>query len=150
MAVPALVGLLTLSIEPTTAARLRCAVGPADLVRAWPRRDGSLAFELRDAAGAVLAGQWRPDGDELRRVARQTGAGGPGGSAVVSEGDHALLLQARCDRRLPGLGVALNHPGAVLVGHRAEQRAVVRAGAMHIKVTRPQRAALAASAARQA
>lgn len=150
VAVAALAGLLGLPIEPATAARLGCAAGPAHLARAWPRRDGSLAFELRDAAGAVLAGQWRADGDELCRVARQTAAGGPGGSAVVSEGGQALLLQACCDRRLPGLAVALDHPGAVLVGHRAEQRAVVRAGAMHIKVIRPPRAASAAAAARQA
>ncbi|HEV2820224.1 MAG TPA: phosphotransferase [Solirubrobacteraceae bacterium] len=147
---PALAGLLTLPIAPATAARLQCAAGPAHLARAWPRRDGSLAFELRDAGGAVIAGQWRPDRDELRRIARRTGGGGPGGTAVVREGGQVLQLQARCDRRLPGLGVALDHPGAVLVGHRAEQRAVVRVGAMHIKVTRPQRAAPAASAARQA
>ncbi|MEJ7782125.1 MAG: hypothetical protein WKF99_06115, partial [Solirubrobacteraceae bacterium] len=165
MAVAALAGLLSLTIDPDPAARLGCAAGPARLARAWPRRDGSLAVELRDAAGAVVAGQWRPDRDDLRRVARQTAAAGPGGSAVVTApGDRRFVLQARADRRLPGLGAALDRPGAVLdrpgavldrpgavlVGHRAEQRAVVRAGVSHLKVTRPQRAAAATVAAQRA
>jgi len=151
VAVATLAGLLELPIEQVTAGLLGCAAGPARLARAWPRRDGSLAVELRDAAGAVVAGQWRPDRDDLRRVARQTAAAGPGGSAVVTApGDRRFVLQARADRRLPGLGAALDRPGAVLVGHRAEQRAVVRAGASHIKVTRPQRAAAATVAAQRA
>lgn len=151
VAVPALAGLLALLIEPATAGRLGCAAGPARLARAWPRRDGSVAVELRDARGAVVAGQWRADRDDLRRIARQTTTAGPGGCAVVTAAeDHRFLLQVRADRRLPGLAVALADSAAVLVGHRAEQRAVVRAGASHTKVMLPQRAVAAAVAARRA
>jgi hypothetical protein len=148
VAVPTLAGLVELAIEPATAALLGCAAGPARLARAWPRRDGSLAVELRDAHGAVLAGQWRADPDDVRGIARQTTAAGPGGCAVVATaGGRWFVLQVRADRRLAGLGAALQRPGAALVGHRAEQRAVVRVHGAHVKVTRPQRTAAAGRAA---
>lgn len=151
VAVPTLAALLELAIEPATAALLGCAAGSARLARAWPRRDGSLAVELRDAHDAVLAGQWRADPDDMQRITRQTTAAGPGGCAVVTTaGDRRFMLQARADRRLPGLGAALQRPGAALVGHRAEQRAVVRAHGAHVKLTRPQRTAAAAVAAQHA
>jgi len=151
VAVPTLAGLVELAIEPAMAAQLGCVAGPARLARAWPRRDGSLAVELRDAQGAVVAGQWRADRDDLRRIARQTTAAGPGGCAVVTTaGDRRFMLQVRADRRLPGLATALGQPGAALIGHRAEQRAVVRAHGAHVKVTQPRRAAAVAVAAQHA
>ncbi|WP_432519790.1 hypothetical protein [Kineococcus sp. SYSU DK006] len=95
--------------------------------RAWPggrpgEQDRPLVLEGRDADGHVVAATARP---HLR-------------SGVLT-GAHVQVL--REDHRLPALGTA-RAEGAVLVGHRAGKRAVLRSGAAgapqsFLKVARP-------------
>ena len=60
---------------------------------------------------------------------------------VSTDAGRVLLQPDGADRRLPGLPVVLQRPGARLVSHRPERRAVVRFGAdddtRFVKVLRP-------------
>ena len=127
-------------------------VGPLRLRRAWPREGGHLLLEYRDTRGRRVAGQHLADPEHLRRVARATGSGHPERVATV---EHlGVLLQAHgADRRLGVLAGLLDDPGAELVVHRPERRAVVHLNDSWVKVVRSGRvdrlvvatAALAAS-----
>lgn len=151
VAVPALAPLTELDLDEEAAGRLGCAPGPLCLTRAWPREAGLIAVELRDAAGDVVGGQCHAQQRALRRAARATAATGRGACTVVEARGTAVLLQTGgADRRLPGLGAALGRPGAVLVAHRAEQRAVVRVGGpvpAFVKAVRPRAVPRVAGAA---
>ncbi|MGH3317217.1 MAG: phosphotransferase, partial [Nocardioidaceae bacterium] len=107
-----------------------------------------LRLELVDGRGRVVAGQWygEPDaGARLDRVARRTARTAPDPGLVAVDRERGVLLQAGgADRRLPGLREVVARPGAELVTHRAEQRAVVRlsagvGAAGYVKVVRPGR-----------
>jgi phosphotransferase family enzyme len=95
------------------------------LQRVWPTRDQRLALEYRHAAGGVVAAQWAPRADLLDWLAERT----PGGHVVGDGAARVLLHPAGVDRRLPALARLLAEPGARLVTHRAEQRAVVQTAA---------------------
>ncbi|WNV76032.1 phosphotransferase [Geodermatophilus sp. DSM 44513] len=112
------------------------------LLVAWPRGTDHLLVEVGTDAGAV-AGQWWAD----RGRARAVGAGTPG-----SRRHGRLLLQpGGADRRLPGLRQLLTAPGATLVAHRPERRAVLRCGdGSYVKVVRPDRLPAVLAAARAA
>jgi len=92
------------------------------LQRVWPLRDRRLALEYRDARGGVVAAQWAARAARLDWLAERT----PGGLVVGENGARVLLQPGGADRRLPALAELLAEPGARLVTHRAEQRAVVR------------------------
>lgn len=100
--------------------------------RSWPRSPEHLLLDL-DRDGQPLAGQWFADPGRAARTAARTG----GGAIAVG----GLVLQAGgADRRLPSLAELAAAPGARLVVHRAERRAVVRcADATWTKLVRPER-----------
>lgn len=91
-----------------------------------------------------MAGQWFADQDRAHAVAARTGA--------PAMADRGVVLQpGGADRRLPVLAALLREPGAVLVAHRPERRAVVRRpDGAYSKVVRPERVAVAVRAARAA
>lgn len=162
-------GLLRLvrrvELPDSLADRLRLRSSTLTLRRAWPRDGLRLSLELADADERCVAGQWfgcddgSPDVVRLERIARQTaaaaqgsvdpGAAGTGGSpaaTVVALPERGVLLQTGgADRRLRTLAALRARPGASLVVHRPERRAVVRLGGdqggpeRYVKVVRPGR-----------
>lgn len=114
------------------------------LSRAWPRSADHLLLDLVAPSGASVAGQWFADTEQAARVAARTGAPASCTGGVV-------LQPGGADRRLPALAGLLGEPGARLVAHRPERRAVVRrADGAYAKVVRPERTAQVARAARAA
>ena len=94
-------------------------LGTLEVHRAWPREPGHVLLELK-GDDVVLAAQWWQRSSDLEAVAaryRRTPARIAGGVLVHHEG---------ADRKLVRLQADLAEPGARLVGHRAERRAVVR------------------------
>lgn len=123
---------------------------PLHLRRAWPRTADHLLLEYVVGDDMLVPGQWFRDG---RRAQRTCGspAFGPYGrdTAVVTLDEHdttygqvTLHLRGN-DRKLPGLAPLLAQPGARLLVHRPERRAVVRletsAGLRFAKVVPPER-----------
>lgn len=126
----------------TTLDRLDTTGGPLLLRRAWPRTPEHLVLEYAGPAGALVAAQWLADPERRRRIAAAT----PGAVEIPSAG--VLLQPGGADRRLTGLSAVLRQPGAVLVSHRAERRAVVRrADGAFVKVVPPGRTTAIAAAA---
>jgi aminoglycoside phosphotransferase (APT) family kinase protein len=141
-------GLQVLEVPASLAATGAVAPGHLELRRAWPRTFQRLRLELVDGRGRVVAGQWygEPDaGARLDRVARRTARTAPDPDLVAVDRARGVLLQAGgADRRLPGLRTAVARPGAEVLTHRAEQRAVVRlpagaGSAGYVEVVRPGR-----------
>lgn len=105
-----------------------------ELRRAWPRDRGHLLLEYLDPdlggieqSATTVAGQWFADGDRLRAVASQTASAAPRPGLVATLDDVGVVLQrGGADRRLRALGGLLGGPGARLMVHRPERRAVVR------------------------
>lgn len=111
-------------------------LGGEELVlrRAWPRGEDRLLLEYA-AGGATVAGQWHADRCRGAAVARAT----PG--AVWLAGAGVVLQEGGADRKLPAVARLAAEPGAVLVVHRPERRAVVRRpGASYAKVVQSHRA----------
>lgn len=105
------------------------------LQRAWPRGDDRLLLEYANGAGSTVAGQWHADRGRGEAIARAT----PGATWIADAG--VVLQRDGADRRLPALARLLGEPGATLVVHRPERRAVVRRpGPTYVKVVRPERA----------
>jgi len=135
---PALAELARLWLPGGERASLGLPARALQLRRAWPRAQSELVLEY--AAGeTVVAAQWLADGAKREEIARTTGC-----PVVSAAGGAKVLLHARgADRRLPGLAPLLARPGATLVSHRAERRAVVRlddgSGLRYAKVVRPER-----------
>lgn len=120
--------------------------GRRDLVlrRAWPRDADHLLLDLVPSHGPAVAGQWFADPVRAAAVAASTGA------PALADG-HVVLQPRGADRRLTTLADLLRRPGAQLVAHRPERRAVVRRGdGSYTKVLRAGRAADVARAARAA
>jgi len=102
------------------------------LRRAWPRGDDRLALEYREPDGTAVAAQWFADEARGRRVARST----PGSRWI----DGVVVQPSGADRRLPALTGLVAEPGACLLVHRPERRAVVRRSCgVFTKVVRPDR-----------
>ena len=136
-------------LDPELAATLQLA-GPLTLKRAWPRQTEHAALEYVDGRGRLAPGQWFAEPAACRAAARaiRREAGAQGTVAVV--GDGRLLLQlGGADRKLPGLAPLLARPGATLLVHRPERRAVVRLEettvTRYAKVVPPGRAAALAA-----
>ncbi|HET6547571.1 MAG TPA: hypothetical protein VFG79_03870 [Solirubrobacter sp.] len=112
------------------------AAGPLVLSRAWPRDRDHLVCEYADAGAGAVAAQWFADPRRLRAVAERID-----GDVEVVAAAGVLLQRGGADRRLPALRSLVGAPGAVLVAHRPERRAVVRRSGTYTKVVRPERAA---------
>ncbi len=93
------------------------------LQRAWPRSCDHLHLEYQDQAGRLTAAQWHRDPAELERIARQTARACPDRPGSIEGGVY--FHDAGGDRRL-ALRPLLDLPGATLLSHRPERRAVVR------------------------
>lgn len=121
--------------------RMRCPRSDAALMlrRAWPRDVHHLLCEYTTPDGAPVAGQWFADPARLHTV-----AAGTRGDLDVLEKEQVLLQRGGADRRLPALHALVGAPGAALLVHRPERRAVVRLPAgdaiIYAKVVRPERA----------
>ena len=137
--------LARLSLSPADRDQLGLSSGTLELRRSWPRREDQLHLEYVTPEGRIVPGQWFRDparcADIGRRTARAAAqvqrTAGPGarastpGSSVISyvlpDPASAVLLQANgSDRKLPALLSLLARPGARLLVHRPERRAVVR------------------------
>lgn len=140
-----LAALAHLQLEPTECDRLGPADGRLSLRRSWPKAEGRLGLEYVDSQGKPVPGQWLADADVLEETWHATQAATGGERArVLCLPERGVLLQAGgADRRLRGLSAVLARPGAELVAHRPEQRAVVRvvtpAATIYVKVVRPGR-----------
>lgn len=111
---------------------------PLALLRAWPRSPTHLLLMFLDPHGAQISGQWFADRDRLHDAAAAT----PPPAVAVPEAG-VLLQPAGADRRLPALAELLARPGARLLAHRPERRAVVALTGettSYVKVVRPGRA----------
>jgi len=104
------------------------ALAPAGLrlFRARPRTSGQVAMELLDTDGRLCAGLWESDAAMTRRIASELVERAGGDLVELLGGGHLLVQREGVDRYLPSLEVVVRQPGARLVAHRAEQRAVVR------------------------
>jgi aminoglycoside phosphotransferase (APT) family kinase protein len=134
--------------------------GTLALRRAWPRGPGHLLLEYAGAAGDIVPGQWIAERGERRRVAEETSRCARAQKPVLLDAAGVLLQPGGADRRLPGLADVLARPGASLVAHRPERRAVVRlspaasamgnghGGERYARVLRPARLADSLAAAR--
>lgn len=110
--------------------------------RTWPRSADHVLLDLVSGTGAAVAGQWCAAPRRAAEIAGRTGA--------PATADGRVVLQPRgVDRRLRALAGLLQQPGAVLISHRAERRAVVRqADGAYVKVVRPERVAELARSSR--
>ena len=124
----------------TVIQRLQDDLGQAGLTlrRASPRGPDRLVLELGAADGTVAAGQWFAAAAEAERVWEVLRARFGGLATVLPGNPHLLVQREGSDRALTGLHRVVSRPGARLVAHRAERRAVVRlADASYLKVVRP-------------
>ena len=121
-----------------TALRDELAPSGLRLRKAAPRGADRLTLELDSADGRVCAGQWHADATATRRLAGQLrDRFGDTAVDVLGRG-HLLVQHAGADAKLTGLHRLVVRPGARLVAHRPERRAVVRlADTSYVKVVRP-------------
>jgi aminoglycoside phosphotransferase (APT) family kinase protein len=138
--------LLDLALATDAATRLGLSPGPLTLQRVWPQAADHFGLEYRDAAGAIIPGQWIGDAVQFAKIVRATeraAASSRRGAVITLPADQILLQANGTDRRLVGLAPLLDEPGATMVLHRPERRAVVRLarpeGVIFAKVVRPER-----------
>jgi hypothetical protein len=122
-----------LILPPAAQAALNLLPSELRLTRAWPREPGRLSLEYNRNEGKLLAGQWFANHTQAADVAVQTlrASERHGGRSyayrLAGEPGGMLLLQRHgADRKLPGLAALLAQPGASLLVHRPERRAVVK------------------------
>ena len=103
------------------------------------RGPGRLTMEL-DGPDGMCAGQWHAEpADTLRAAAHLADEFGTRAVQVLA-GGHLLVQYGGADRRLPLLHGLVAQPGAELVAHRPDRRAVVRLDPeRYVKVVRPGR-----------
>jgi aminoglycoside phosphotransferase (APT) family kinase protein len=120
--------LASLVIGEDARTRLGSSSRSLSLRRGWPRGHDRMLLEYRDDEGMLLPGQWMRYRDGLPEIEEETRRHGGARPPVVVELDEgAVLLQPDgADRCLVGLPWVLGRPGARLISHRPEQRAVVR------------------------
>lgn len=113
------------------------------VVKAIPHSPDHLGVELHRSDGELLAGQWFRDREEALAVRAQTARAAPESGVQLVPG--GLLLQpGGADRKLRAVRRIAKAPGAGVVAHRPEKRAVVRLAPSHaattyVKVVRPRR-----------
>jgi aminoglycoside phosphotransferase (APT) family kinase protein len=167
MAESILDALAILELPTSDLERLGLPSGALELRRARPRSSHRLGLEYAASDGQTVAGQWLGDVRRFERVAQATAHASTAPTTLVVdvEGTRVLLQAKGADRRLPGLAPLLAQPGAVLLVHRPERRAVVRLeplagravggldrtdGLRYAKVVRPERTQALVAAARTA
>jgi hypothetical protein len=137
--------LARLELTPANQQRPGLAASILELRRAWPRSPHRAELEYVAGNGQTVVGQWFDDAGDLQRIARATSENcTTPGTTVVTIDEAGVLLQAGgADRQLTGLAPLVARPGARLLVHRPERRAVVRLqgsdGPCYAKVVRPDR-----------
>jgi len=124
----------------TVVQRLQDDLGEVGLTlrKASPRGADHMVLELGAEDGSVSAGQWFASAEEADRVCTLVNARYEGRASVLPDSQHLLIQVEGADRKLTGLHRVVTRPGATLVAHRAERRAVVRVSeASYVKVVRP-------------
>lgn len=143
-----------ISLTAEHQARLHVCSDELALRRASPRSETHLLLEYATNDGQRIAGQWFREPERGETIAGKTlDAALPGSTAVpcVVWTDpelptNRLVLQARgADRKMPGLLPLVGSPGAELLVHHPERRAVVRLarqeGPLYAKIVPPERLA---------
>jgi hypothetical protein len=137
--------LSVLNLASAENERLGLPHGLLLLQRAWPRSHDHLLLEYA-AGNTSIAGQWFASTRQLQADVRKTaGKSVQKRRKLLELPSLGVMLQADgVDRRLPSLASLVTLPGAQLVSHRPEQRAVVRLelpdGLFYAKVVVPERA----------
>jgi hypothetical protein len=109
------------------------------LRKAQPSGPTRLIMELSGPEG-TCAGQWHAEPADALRLAAHLCDEFGSDSVQVLAGGHVLVQHRGADRRLPRLYALVAQPGAELVAHRPDRRAVVRVGCdRYVKVVRPGR-----------
>ncbi len=118
------------------------AASGLQLRKAHPRGPDRLGMELVAVDGRICAGQWHADATETARAAGVLRDRFGAASAGVLGRGRLLVQYGGADRELGTLRQLVASPGAALVVHRPERRAVVRLGTdRYVKVVRPGRTA---------
>lgn len=119
----------TVTLTPAERGQLRLPSARLFLRRAWPRQGRHLLLEYVADGGRVVAGQWFGDDGRRDRVASETAVNGPVACVAAGARRPRVLLQpAGADRCLHTLARLVSRPGAALLAHRPERRAVVQMG----------------------
>jgi len=124
------------------------------LQRIWPHAPDHFGLAYTDEQGHRFMGQWVAEANEFLRlvkaIKRTTTVQSAGVLPMPALG--VLIQIGGADRKLPGLAPLLAQPGAELIVHHPERRAVVRlatpSGLCYAKVVRPARAAALAATLR--
>ncbi len=133
--------------SPEIGERLGVSGGHLRLKKSWPWSPDHLGLEYVTEDGRRIPGQWIRDPQKLRKVTRETSRTSEGENVqVFAVLDRGVLLQyGGADRRLAGLAKLVSQPGASLIAHRPERRAVVELDGgqtkRYAKVVRPKRVA---------
>ena len=125
--------------------RLGVPGGHLKLMKSWPWSPDHLGLEYVTEDGRRIPGQWIRDPLKLGKVTRETSRTFENARAqVFAVPNRGVLLQSGgADRRLAGLADVVSQPGASLIAHKPERRAVVELGGVQkrrfAKVVRPRR-----------
>lgn len=120
---------------------------PLRLHRLTPHTPTHFSLHYHDEQGRSVAGQWLQAAAEFRRIikATQPPAAAPRAAVHALPALGVLLQIGGADRKLTGLAPLVAQPGAELLVHHPERRAVVRlqgeTAFCYGKVVRPSRAA---------
>lgn len=139
-----LTALQVLPMPATLAVQLGLRTEPLKLRRAWPRSAEHLLLEYVSSDGVLTPGQWWASRPAAEHAFGQIDAA-DGALLPLTPAFGIIGLQVRgADRRLPGLAPLLRSPGAELLVHQPERRAVARlieqGQTVYAKVVRPERA----------
>ncbi|MEZ4634388.1 MAG: phosphotransferase [Caldilineaceae bacterium] len=143
--------LQQIELPRTTAARWGLSSPRLALRRTWPQDVDHVAVEFVTATGEIVPGQWIADDERRVQILRSTRKAAADPDSVLEVDELKLILQAHgADRRLPGLADLLTQPGAQIIVHRPERRAVVRLLAdgesVFAKAVRPEKSGALAAA----
>ncbi|MBI1297532.1 phosphotransferase [bacterium] len=143
--------LQQIELPQTTAVRWGLSAPRLTLRRTWPQDVDHVAVEFVTPAGEIVPGQWIADDERRSQILRSTRKAAVDPDSVIKLDEHKLILQAHgADRRLRGLGSLLAQPGAQIIVHRPERRAVVRlqqeGETVFAKAVRPEKSGALAAA----
>ncbi len=142
---PLLDSLSVLLLGAEAQERLHLPTNRLVLRRAWPRSGDHLTLEYGGDGETRVVGRWFREAAQLEEVAAKVARGVRGAPAGVARlpRQQVMLLAGGADHRLPGLAPLVAQPGATLLVHRPERRAVLRLEAggptLYAKVVRPAR-----------
>ena len=140
-----------IELPRSTAARWGLSSARLTLRRTWPQDVDHVAVEFVTPTGEMVPGQWIADDERRAQILRSTRKAAADPDSVIELDEQKLILQAHgADRRLRGLAALLTQPGAQIIVHRPERRAVVRlqqdGQTVFAKAVRPEKSGALAAA----